>query len=163
MFFSPNDTRIPASLSYHIADIYPEELDKALGSTPSPPPAPLASLLDPFFSLAAQASTSVAYKRIQSALFDPVLNDLAPAGRSDDGEPKTKRIRLSTESSYPHIVSNSCYSDPTTEGHVEGAVLKKKLLRRIFEVASQPDTRDSNRRKMYALWKETYDEDFNAE
>lgn len=33
------------------------------------------------------------------------------------------------------------------------AKLRQALLRRVFEVASEESTRDSNRRKMYALFK----------
>ena len=29
----------------------------------------------------------------------------------------------------------------------------------MFEIASQPETRDSNRRKMYKLWKEGAEDD----
>lgn len=157
--FSPSDIRVPASLSYHIADIYVEELDKALGSVPSPSPAPLSNILNPFFILASRTPTATTYKRIQSALLDPLLSALAPESGSEDERPKSKRIRLSEEAVFANIRANACYSDPETEGQLDGAVLKKKLLRRIFEIASQEDTRDSNRRKMYTLWKKSYDED----
>ncbi|KAF4623826.1 hypothetical protein D9613_002231 [Agrocybe pediades] len=157
----PSDIRVPASLCYHIADIYVEELDKALGTTASPP-APLATIIEPFIFLAARTQTSVTYKRIQSALFEPLFISLAP--ESADGQPKTKRSRTnSTQPSYPNLTANACYSSPSPSGPEDGAVLKKKLLRRIFEVASEPDTRDSNRRKMYALWKESYEEDPSEE
>ncbi|KJA25902.1 hypothetical protein HYPSUDRAFT_134377 [Hypholoma sublateritium FD-334 SS-4] len=155
----PNDIRVPASLAYHIADIYVEELDKALANTPSPSPAPLGLLLDPFFTLASRTSTSTTYKRIQSALFEPLFTALVPESEDGGVRPKSKRIRLSEEATHPNIRANSCYSDPETEGPMDGTILKKKLLRRIFEIASQEETRDSNRRKMYTLWKKTYEED----
>lgn len=162
---SPNDIRVPASLAYHIADIYVEELDKALSNTPSPAPAPLSLLLDPFFILASRTPTSTTYKRIQSALFEPLFTALVPESEDGDDRPKSKRIRLSEEATHPNIRVNSCYGDPETEGSMDGAILKKKLLRRIFEIASQEETRDSNRRKMYTLWKKTYEEgpDENSE
>ncbi|KDR85462.1 hypothetical protein GALMADRAFT_234350 [Galerina marginata CBS 339.88] len=159
-----SDIRVPASLSYHIADIYIEELDKALGVTPSPPSAPLAILFEPFIVLAARTPTSVTYKRIQSALFEPLLGALSPESSGDDGPPKSKRIRLCADAdSYSHVVSNACYSNSESEGPVDGTELRKRLLRRIFEVASEPETRDSSRRKMYALWKESYEEGPNEE
>jgi ribosomal RNA-processing protein 1 len=155
---SSGDIRVPASLAYHIADVYIEELDKALGATSLPTPAPLATLLDPFFTLASRTPTAVTYKRIENALFEPLFTALVSESHPEDEPPKSKRIRLSAETSYPHLAANACYSDPE-EGRVDGFTLKKKLLSRIFEVASQPDTRDSNRKKMYALWKESYEED----
>ena len=152
-FFSPSDIRVPASLAYHIADIYIEELDKALGAATSPQPAPLGTLLEPFFYLAAQTPTSTTYKRLQSALFEPLLNALVPETDLEGTPSKAKRIRLSCDTPA-YLKSNACLEDPELDGHMEGAILKRKLLRRIFEIASQPETRDSNRRKMYALWKE---------
>ena len=156
---SPNNIRVPASLSYHIADIYVEELDKALASKPSPSPAPLSLLFGPFFILASRTPTSTTYKRIQSSLFDPLFTALDPESEDGDDRPKSKRIRLSEEATYPTIRANSCYSNPETEGSMDGVTLKKMLLRRIFEIASQEETRDSNRRKMYTLWKKAYEED----
>ena len=157
-FFSPSDIRVPASLAYHIADIYIEELDKALGTAVSPLPAPLATLLEPFLYLAARTPTSTIYNRIQSALVEPLFDALVPERDPDDDSPKAKRIRLSFDSPT-FLKSNACLEDPELDGHMEGAVLKKKLLRRIFEIASQPETRDSSRRKMYALWKEGAEDD----
>ena len=157
IFFSPSDIRVPASLAYHIADIYIEELDKALGTATSPQPAPLGTLLEPFFHLVAQTPTSTTYKRIQSALFEPLLKALVPEPDLEENPPKAKRIRLSSDT-LAYLKSNACLEDPELDGHMKGAILKKKLLRRMFEIASQPETRDSNRRKMYALWKEGEDD-----
>ena len=145
-------------MAYHIADIYIEELDKALGTSTSPLPAPLGTVLEPFFYLAAQTSTSTTYKRIQSALFEPLLNALVPETDLEDAPSKAKRIRLSSDT-LAYLKSNACLEDPEPESQMEGAILKKKLLRRMFEIASQPETRDSNRRKMYALWKEGAEDD----
>ena len=158
LFLSPTDIRVPASLAYHIADIYIEELDKALGTATSPLPAPLGTLLEPFFYLAAQTPTSTTYKRIQSALFEPLLNALVPETDHQDIPSKAKRVRLSSDT-LPYLKSNARLEDPGLDGHMEGAVLKKKILRRMFEIASHPETRDSNRRKMYALWKEGAEDD----
>ena len=36
---------------------------------------------------------------------------------------------------------------------IGSAVLRKALLRQIFDVASEESTRDSNRRKMYGVFK----------
>ena len=157
-FSSPSDIRVPASLAYHIADIYIEEIDKALGTATSPQPVPLGTLLEPFFYLAAQTPTNATYKRIQSALFEPLLDALVPETDLEDHPSKAKRIRLSYDTPA-YLKSNACLEDPELDGRMEGAILKKKLLRRMFGIASQPETRDSNRRKMYALWKEGGEDD----
>ena len=108
--------------------------------------------------MAAQTPTSTTYKRIQSALFEPLFNALVPETDLEDNPSKAKRIRLSSDKPA-YLKSNACLEDPELDGHMEGAILKKKLLRRMFEIASQPETRDSNRRKMYALWKEGAEDD----
>ena len=108
--------------------------------------------------MAAQTPTSTTYKRIQSALFEPLFNTLVPETDPEDTPSKAKRIRLSSDT-LAYLKSNACLEVPEIDGPMEGAILKKKLLRRMFEVASQPETRDSNRRKMYALWKEGSEED----
>ena len=166
MMLSPStsDPRVPSSLSYHVADIYLTELDKTLGLSASVPPAPLAILLDPFITLAARTHTSTTYQRIQSVLFLPLLNALDPDSCKMDESPKSKRIRLATDDTiYPNLLTNACFDGSEQGRHFEGQILKSKLLQRIFEVASQPETRDSNRRKMYALWKEHYEESPNSE
>ncbi|KAJ7040438.1 nucleolar protein,Nop52-domain-containing protein [Mycena alexandri] len=58
--------------------------------------------------------------------------------------------------------TNACFDRPQG-GKIEGAVLQKKLLRRIFEIASEPQTRESSRRKMYALFKESTEDDAGEE
>lgn len=166
--YSASDIRVPTSLAYHLADIYIEELDKTLKAPPAsaspPPPAPLKTILHPFFVLASRAQTSITYKRIQSALFEPLFSALSPPSPAEDQPRSQKRVRLSTSEAneiYPNLVLNACFDNPELEGKLDGPSLKKKLLRAVFEVASQPETRDSNRRKMYALWKEGADDEDN--
>ncbi|KAI0639972.1 Nop52-domain-containing protein [Trametes polyzona] len=154
----PEDQRVPTSLAYHLADIYLEELDKAYGNPPSPSPlpAPLTTLMAPFFTLAARTPTSTTYQRIQSALLDPLYEALSTSHDSD--EPSRKRPRLSTPS-FSNVIPNACSTRPKDEGALSSSALKKILLEKMFEIASEPDTRDSNRRKLYALWKEHTEDD----
>ncbi|KAJ6604828.1 nucleolar protein,Nop52-domain-containing protein [Mycena vulgaris] len=160
----PTDIRVPTSLAYHFADVFIDELEKVLASASEPIlPAPLSTLLTPFFVLAARTPTSITYKRIQSELFTPLFSALSsPQPRDEDKPPAQKRMRLDPgvqqQQQYPILVSNACFDSPS-EGKIDGDILRKKLLRRIFEIASEPDTRDSSRRKMYALFKESTEDD----
>ena len=150
---SPNDVRIPTSLAYHVADIYVEELDNTLRGTQDPLPVPLAVLFGPFFTLAAQTPNSTMYKRVQSAIIEPLLSSLAFESLPADTEPpKSKRRKLSEETGRS---KNACFASPS-EGKVDDRELRQKLLRRLFEIASESTTRESNRRRMYAFWKENY-------
>lgn len=164
---SPDDNRVPASLTYHLADIYLEELDKALASTAvggtsgsgeEPPPAPLLSLLVPFFQISARTISNVTYQRIQTSLLDPLLNALKPPSPAND-PPSTKRPRLANDPAFLNIMINSCLKSPKEEGKVGQDQLRKSLLRELFDIASSPDARESNRRKMYAIWKDAMAEE----
>ena len=162
LFCSPDDTRVPTSLAYHLSDIYLEELDKALANSPveSPLPAPLSTLLAPFFVLSSRTPTTITYQRIQTALIDPLLTALSPRVDSDD-QPSRKRPRLSSPT-FDNLVSNSCASEPVSEGAQSTLSLRKIVLKQLFDVASEPDTRDANRRRLYALWKERAEDDEEA-
>ncbi|KAL4252472.1 RRP1 family protein [Abortiporus biennis] len=159
----PDDARLPPSLIYHIADIYLEELDKALGNPPteSPLPAPLTALLSPFFTLAARTTNNITFQRIQSSVLDPLFVAFGSPDEDeeDEDEPRSrKRPRLSVVT-YDNLVSNSCSTDPKREGALETGQLRKILLRRMFDIASEQDSRDSNRRKLYAIWKSNWDDE----
>ncbi|KAF8899012.1 Nop52-domain-containing protein, partial [Infundibulicybe gibba] len=157
----PDNVKVPAGLAYHLSDIYLEELEKAmakqLSSSPLPPAAPLGTLLTPFLSLAALTPTSTTYKRVESSLLKPLLSALS----SGEDERPHKRTRLDSNATtcYPNLLNNACMEHPKGEDHLGNLELEKMLLRRIFEVASDPETRDSSRRKMYTLWKEGADDD----
>ncbi|CCL98081.1 uncharacterized protein FIBRA_00075 [Fibroporia radiculosa] len=155
----PDDIRVPASLAYHLADIYLEELDKALSSplNSSPAPAPLSTLSTPFFTLAARTPSNASYQRIQSAFLEPLFSAFE-SPRDIDEPPLRKRPRLSSPI-YENIVVNACISNPKSEGVMAGPELRKALLKCMFEIASEQDTRDANRRKLYNLWKSKLEDD----
>ncbi|KAI0782347.1 ribosomal RNA processing protein [Irpex lacteus] len=174
----PDDVKVPPSLPYHLADIYLEELDKALNastSQESPTPAPLSTLLDPFISLAAGARAKLTVQRIESALlaplfdaFDSALSPEASSSQSDDEDAEEnqrsrKRARLDISPDFPHILAHSCLTPSTDAKTLTARELKKGLLKRLFEVASDTKTRDGNRRKMYAFWKARASEDDGEE
>ncbi|ESK90900.1 ribosomal rna processing protein [Moniliophthora roreri MCA 2997] len=164
----PADMKVPTSLTYHLSEIYLEELDEVLGATPStssPPAAPLFLLLAPFFNLSALTLTSGTYKFVQSSLFEPLLASLKPQEESEDENPrsrKRRRLESGTDVTFPNLVSHCCLSDPS-EKALSITTIREKLVRKIFEVASEPDTRDSNRKKMYALWEKEKEEESDDE
>lgn len=45
---------------------------------------------------------------------------------------------------------------------MDGAKLRQTLLRQMFDVASEEGTRDSNRRKMYAIFKAAKEDEDDA-
>jgi ribosomal RNA-processing protein 1 len=83
---------------------------------------------------------------------------------SEDDEPRArKRRRVDTQDTYPSIVSNACLDDASAEARLPANILRKQMLRRLFEAASHTETRDSNRRKIYALWKAERDDEDESE
>lgn len=77
----------------------------------------------------------------------------------EEDQPKSPKRRKIEQPSYQNVIRNACVSNPKTEGPIPGPTLRKAVLRQMFEVASSQETRDSNRRKMYAVWKEGTDDD----
>ncbi|KAG1754901.1 Nop52-domain-containing protein [Suillus paluster] len=150
----PNDIRVPTSLAFHLSEIYLEELDKALTSSESPPPAPLSTLLSPFITLAARTPTNTTYKHIQSSLFEP-LGDVL---KSSSGPPSRKKARTSSPD-YSQLLVNTCTSSPGGDGAMDAGAVRSSIFQKIFDVASETETRDANRRRMYAFYKDAVEDD----
>ncbi|KAE9398442.1 Nop52-domain-containing protein [Gymnopus androsaceus JB14] len=158
----PTDGRVSVGLVYHIADVYLEELEKVLRSsdTDTSKPVPLVTLLSPFFILAARTPLGTTFNHLQSSLIEPLLSSY----EDDPRARKRRRVDTSSQDTYPSILSNACLDDASVEVKLSTNLLRKKILRRLFEVASHAETRDANRRKLYALWKaEKEDDDVSDE
>jgi ribosomal RNA-processing protein 1 len=156
--FSPDDNRVPLSLKYHLADIYLEELNKVLAwdseaGDKCPPPALLDVLVAPFLTLLARTPSNHTFERVMSAVLEPLIQSLMPPG--SDEPPRQKRRRLlGNEISF--VAENSCMSGSSTP---DRSSLRQGLLKQVFSVASEQDTRDSNRRRLYRFWKSNLDDD----
>ena len=154
---SPDDSRVPLSLKYHLADIYLEELDKVLtwdseAGEPCPPPVPVDTLISPFLTLLARTPSNHTFERVMSAVLEPLIHSLTPPGA--DEPPTKKRRRLGNEMTF--VADNSRTSNlPTTDK----SSLRRVLLKLVFSVASDENTRDSNRRRLYKFWKSNLDDD----
>ncbi|KAF8684573.1 Nucleolar protein,Nop52 [Rhizoctonia solani] len=159
----PDDKKVPASLSYHLADIYLEELDKALDTNDDDHKLPLITLLRPFINLSACTPNKITYSRMQTALFTPLLDALvfrATPLDSDNIDSQQRKRKRSSET-YPNILESICKctsqagATPSTGNSQDTA---KDILNAIFEAAGHIDTKDANRKKMYALWKQRMEE-----
>jgi len=69
---------------------------------------------------------------------------------------------MSPPPSYSNIISNARTTAASDEPASPDA-LRKAFLKNVFEVASQPEARDANRKKMYAFWKTAVAEDVDVE
>ncbi|CAE6514668.1 unnamed protein product [Rhizoctonia solani] len=159
----PDDKKVAASLSYHLADIYLEELDKALDTNDNDGEIPLVTLLKPFIHLSARTSNKVTHGRMQTALFTPLLDALVAHATTPGVEvaDSQRRKRKRSSETYPNLVESVCKSK-AQPGCAPSAAnpqdVAKEILKAVFEAAGHTDTKDANRRKMYALWKERMEE-----
>ncbi|KAG8933482.1 hypothetical protein FRC02_011771 [Tulasnella sp. 418] len=155
---SYGDRRVPPSISYHLADIYLEELDKVLADTSSRD-TPVIKLLSPFTILASRTSNNATYTRLQNDLFEPLLSALSSSKSDDEPRPKRQRLIVPTPPTYSNIISKA---EVTNESSAP-VEMKKALLRHIFEVASKEDSREANRKKLYSMWKNHKDDSGNLD
>lgn len=152
------------SLKYHLADIYLEELNKVLTwdsetDGESPPRAPLDTLIAPFLTLLARTPSNHTFDRVMSTVLEPLIQSLAAVGSA---EPPSKKRRRLLGHEISSVADNSCISYSRT---ADKSSIHQALLKQVFSAASEQDTRDSNRRRLYKFWKnnlEDYDEDDDA-
>jgi len=145
------DGKTPTSLMYHLADIYLEEMSKALHATQTSLPAPLPLLLKPFVETLGETSSNITFSRIKDSLIQPALDFLTMASSVNSGNTLPRKRMRVTGPDYTFLCNHSCI-EPKKTPDVPLDV-KKSLLQAIFGQASHADTRDSNRRKLYAIWK----------
>ncbi|KAJ3977866.1 Nop52-domain-containing protein [Lentinula raphanica] len=155
----PSDGRVSTGLVYHITDVYLEELEKNLRSSSSAKPIPLALILSPFFNLVTQTPLATTYNHIQSSLFQPLLSSFSLIEGDESRARKRRRVDNGSSGIYSSIITNSCLDDASLEVKLSPKMLRRKILRRLFETASSVKTRDANRRKIYALWRAENDDD----
>ena len=157
---SPSDARVPPGIAYHLSEIWLTELDKACVSASAAAPrkpVPLMSVLAPFLTLAAQTPNKVTYQQIQTNLIDPLLAALSSPPDSDESPLPKGPKRNSAQDDFSGLLTNSCLSG--SDQPLDRSRLLKGVLEYIFEVASREDSKDSNRRKLYAICNANLDED----
>jgi ribosomal RNA-processing protein 1 len=158
-FDSPDDPRTPASLAYHISEIYLSELDKVLVEPSEDAfPAPTLLLVEPFLAILASSSSKNKYKHVHDGVLEPLFEILdveKDASEASDDEEDTrprKRVKSDPEAKLSHLRIHSAL-EPHSKSPANAAVLRKALSKRVFAVASADGTRDANRRRLYGFLK----------
>ena len=151
---------VPSSLSTHLGDIYLDELDKvlALPEVNSQPACPLTAVLQPLTTLIARTPTATVHTRIISSLHTPLLNALAAA--SDTERPGEHE---QPDAVYAHIVMGCCLGNQGSEPAVSPKDLRKGVLASLFSTAADPDANETDRRKIYKVWREEGGDDDDDE
>ena len=86
-----------------------------------------------------------------SSLFTPLLSALSLA--SPDIERPAKRYRID-EPVYPHIIMGCCLGSHGVDTRASPEKLRAGLLKNMFNAAADSDANETDRRKIYKVWKE---------
>ncbi|WWD20320.1 hypothetical protein CI109_104796 [Kwoniella shandongensis] len=152
------DPRVPSSIATHLADIYLDELNKALGmpEVDSQPACPFTAVLQPHILLLTRTPTSHVHTRLMSSIFTPLLASLSLASTtpSTDERPSKRSKKESSESMYAHIVMHSCVGDEGKEERNGAEKLRMALLKSMFLAAADGKAGETNRRKVYTVWRQ---------
>ena len=94
-------------------------------------------------------------------MIDSLLSALSPPPGSADQLPPPKRLKAS-KNDLPDLLANPCLSPQDEQS--DRSQLWKDVLEYIFEVhvASQVNSKDSNRRKLYVICEANIDDDDGA-
>ncbi len=124
---------------------------------PAQPAAPLNALLQPQITLVARTPTQAVHNRLMSTLFTPLLDALARASPSLEDDRPTKRHK--DEPIYAHLIMGCCLGDSGLEARAKPDELRRGVLKAMFDAAADEKAVESNRRKIYRLWREEADDE----
>ncbi|ORY72397.1 nucleolar protein,Nop52-domain-containing protein [Leucosporidium creatinivorum] len=155
------DSRIPASLGYHLADIYLTELERAFPLSTEAPSArtlPLRQVLQPFLTTLALSPTSTLFNRVTENVITPLLDDALPAKEEPARKRRKKVVSEIIKPTFPGILGNATEADEPTEVE-EGEMGEKEkvgrmVLKAIFEEGGKKETNEVNRRRLYLICRE---------
>lgn len=114
------------------------------------PACPLDAILKPHTILLAHTPIATVHTRILSSLFTPLLNALALAS---DTERPAKRTRTD-EPVYAHVLMGSCIGEQGSETRATRKGLRRGVLQAMFRAAADPGANETDRRKIYKVWRE---------
>lgn len=156
-----------------MSDIWLDELDKVLAEE-TDASAPLADILDPFIRLLTCTPNPASPKRLQEAMFDPLVETLSLT--IEEAEPSRKKRKTSDQQAtdaqdqgrYPHIARH-CVAEAGATDVASRQELLNSVLKRMIKLASLDNSqgvKDANRRRVYNFvreWGGVDDEDDDDE
>ena len=149
MFHSVESPKTPHSLTYHLAEIFLDELEKVSAASPSSfRSIPLVPLLQPYMRTLTIAPSSPIFSRLIEGLFKPMLTAFFPPPSKPQPRRRKKDGPPPPRPEYPAILDN-CVEDEGAEAEKEGEFVGKEILKSMFEVGGRPDVDEHNRRKIY--------------
>ncbi|TIB04631.1 hypothetical protein E3P96_01578 [Wallemia ichthyophaga] len=70
-----DDYSVPSSLTYHLSDIYTDEVNRALSDAENDIKVPLSQILKPWSQLLAHTRNNAAYKRVSGGVIDKLIGE----------------------------------------------------------------------------------------
>lgn len=150
MYFSVESPKTPHSLTFHLSDIFLDELERVSAASSSDS-IPLIALLQPYMRTLAVAPSSPIFARLVDNLFKPLLTAFFPAPSKPQPRRRKKDGPPPARPSYPHILEHceEGRGDRSGEAESKGQVAGKQVVASLFRVGGQPDIDEHNRRKIY--------------
>ncbi|UZJ51872.1 hypothetical protein CBS101457_001192 [Exobasidium rhododendri] len=175
-----NDVKVPDGITYHLSDIYVEELDRAMEVSIEADDylhtaVPALVLLQPFISTMATCHSPLVFDRICKAVILPFLQDCLKlqegqeesnsGGKRKAGSQKaSSKRRKGDDGELQESSSDDDDDNGETDGcqfaflmsHLasSGKEVRKLTFEAIFRAASAKESIDARRRRLYKLCKE---------
>jgi ribosomal RNA-processing protein 1 len=174
-----NDVKVPDGITYHLADVYVEELDRALETAigeenRTTEPVPALALLQPFISTMATCHSQLVFDRISKAVILPFLEDCLTLQEAQQKEKESKKRKAESqkgtkkrrkgEEAEAEENKSDAEDGQDTDGceyaflmdqmMIPGKEIRKETFDAIFQAASAKDSIEARRRRLYKLCKE---------
>lgn len=142
-----NNVKVPDSITYHVCDIFLDELESVVAEDAADVTIPILPLLSPFLELAATSTSKRVHERVMTAVINPFLEACAAQIKS-----KKTLDTYSALLARVHADDDDGEFDDLDDKAQSLAAVRRTLLKAAFSIASGSDTYAPSRRKLYALW-----------
>lgn len=177
----PNDVKVPDGITYHLADVYLEELERAASTVDEEEDGapseslPLLVLLQPFITTMAACHSPLVYDRITNEVIGPIMKDCLAFQEQEEEKTRSEKKRKATsqkagskrrkadqhlseeETSDEDEVSSCQFANVLQQSGKSGAELRRDIFEAIFQIASRSDSLDARRRRLYKMCKDEED------
>lgn len=162
-----NDVKVPDGITYHMCDIYLDELNKAAAQSQgddgaesrgaTSQPLPILQLLQPFVDLAATCVSSLVYDRIVGSVLQPYLDDLlttqiVEGALAEMSHEKAEKIGIDYLAVTQGAAKCSGGRSPMADQFSDE--LRRTIFAALFSAASASTSFEPRRRKLYRMCKD---------
>ncbi|KAI9164336.1 hypothetical protein H9P43_008165 [Blastocladiella emersonii ATCC 22665] len=156
---NPTETRISDSLRYHTIEVFVEMLEQTVTSIVSPNV--FTALMMPFIVMVGETKTKPVFDRVKEYVFDRLIQIVDAEIESEEAESEAESKDDASSEEAPAAAAEAEKAGDEEET-ADDTVLRStplqvyfpEILAVMFDVASHPETKAANRRRMYALVQE---------